>query len=82
MPRFSAPALFAPAVLALLLSACAQFPGAVGNDVGPAAAPPVLLPVEDILAQGDALQDGTAVVGPLESRAAALRARAAGLRRQ
>ncbi len=77
MTRFPAPAL-----LVLLLSACATFPDAVGKASGPVAAPPTLLPVEDILAQGDALEDGSAVIGPLEARTAALRARAARLRSQ
>jgi starvation-inducible outer membrane lipoprotein len=77
MTRFPAPAL-----LALLLSACATLPDAVAKAPGPVAPPTALLPVEDILAQGDALKDGTAVIGPIETRAAALRARAARLRSQ
>jgi hypothetical protein len=65
-----------------LLGGCASFPevdAATRNVVaGPA---PMLSPVDEILAQADALGQGEAASGSLQARAAALRAKAARLRR-
>lgn len=71
-----------PVLTALMLGGCATFPDTVGKANAPTAPPPVLVPVEDILTQADALGDGEAAIGTVEARAAALRARADRLRRQ
>ena len=75
------PTLMFAFALVLLAGACSDFPelkAASRSATGPA---PHLVPIDGILAQADALSDGTAEIGTLQARAAALRARAARLRR-
>ena len=64
-----------------VLGGCASFPevdAATRKADGPA---PMLGPVDEILAQADALGQGEAASGSMQARAAALRAKAARLRR-
>lgn len=71
----------AVALLALLASACAPLPDlpAPAGSLPPAAPPPSLLPMDDILAQATGAQPADPGAG-LVARAAALRARAARMR--
>jgi len=63
------------------LTACAEFPE-VGVTARAATTPaPQLVPIDGILVQADALRPAGAAIGGIEARAAALRARAARLRR-
>lgn len=63
-------------VLPILLAACAPFPevDALGPDPGP---PPQLLPIDEVLAQAG--PPGTDPGPAVAARAAALKARAAGI---
>jgi len=70
-----------PALFALLLvSACAGFPELKAASRGPIGPAPQLLPLDSLLAEADAGRAGEPSIRSVEGRAAALRARAAGLR--
>lgn len=69
-------------IAGLALAACSpppDLPGRAAPVTGPA---PVLVPLDGILAQADAPGPDAAATAEVDARAAALRARAAGLRRQ
>lgn len=71
-------------IAVLWLGACSPLPdtGAASSaEAEVSQAPTRLLPLDDILAQADALAQGGAGTGSIEARLAALRARAALLRR-
>jgi hypothetical protein len=71
------------AILCLvLLAGCSDPTGQGGAGLPDKAAPPHLVPLEGILAQADALGDGKAATGSVSARAAALRNKAARLRKQ
>ena len=69
-------------VLALLGAACAPLPDIATATRTVNAPPPVLVPLEGILAQADALGAGQAAIDPVAARADRLRDRADALRRQ
>lgn len=64
-----------------LMAACAEFPEVGMTATAPTALPPRLLPIDGILVQADSIRPVGAVVGGVQARAAALRARADRLRR-
>lgn len=70
------PSLALAVILACSLVACAPLPG--GKDFPPtqSAAPPVLLPLDQLLAQAKVQTDGPARAAGVVDRAARLRARA------
>lgn len=63
-------------------AACTSFPEVSQRNRVTTDQPPVLVPVDGILQQADALSDGNGEISSVEARAAALRARAERLRRQ
>lgn len=69
-------------LMGLALTGCATLPDLVAQSDAPPGAAPVLVPLDGILAQADALGTGAAAVGPVAARADGLRARADRLRRQ
>ncbi|WP_135432903.1 hypothetical protein [Pseudotabrizicola sediminis] len=71
------------ALVGLVLSACAPLPDIAAQTNTAATGPaPVLVPLDGILAQADAVGSGEGAVAPLDARASRLRARAAALRSQ
>ncbi|MFN4129365.1 MAG: hypothetical protein ACK4GC_06065 [Paracoccaceae bacterium] len=69
-------------LLCFVLAACAPLPDiAAATQTAPGPAP-VLVPLDGILAQADAVGTGAAAIGPMAARADSLRARADRLRRQ
>ncbi|MBN2629073.1 MAG: hypothetical protein JXR75_00870 [Rhodobacteraceae bacterium] len=63
------------------LAACAPLPDLAAGRAAPGPAA-VLVPIEGILAQADAIGPAEEVTGPVDARAARLRAKAARLRSQ
>lgn len=72
------------AVMGLVVgvAGCAPLPDIAPPSRGAPASTPVLVPLDGILAQADAVGAGEAAVGSVSSRAARLRDRANRLRRQ
>lgn len=77
------PQALVAALICLALSACAALPDiAAQTNTSTSGAAPVLVPLDGVLAQADAVGSGAGAVAPVEARASRLRARAAALRSQ
>lgn len=79
MPRQS-PSCILPILLALTLAGCAPLPDFAAFPETAAAAPPSLMPMDQLLAQAGSAPRAEAAAQSLSARAARLRARAALMR--
>lgn len=70
------------AALVLALTGCATLPDIAAQTNTVPGAAPVLIPIDGILAQADAVGTGAAATATVSDRADALRSRADSLRRQ
>ncbi|MFN3722196.1 MAG: hypothetical protein ACK4VZ_04055 [Paracoccaceae bacterium] len=68
--------------VSLVLAGCSPLPDIAAQTQTLTGPPPVLVPLDGILAQADAVGIGAAAIGPVTARADRLRARADRLRRQ
>ncbi|MFN7222445.1 MAG: hypothetical protein ACK4MS_00330 [Paracoccaceae bacterium] len=68
--------------IGLGVAGCSPLPEIGTPSRGVSSPPPVLVPLDGILAQADAVGTASGVVGPVNARAARLRDRADRLRRQ
>ncbi|MDO8885209.1 hypothetical protein [Pseudotabrizicola sp.] len=66
----------------LAQTGCSPLPDIAAQSQTMPGPPPVLVPLDGILAQADAVGTGAAAIGPVNARAERLRARADRLRRQ